>query len=507
MAGWRGDRLPAVVPDRAGAQHRVELGLAGARDAGRVEAVAHRDALDGDLRHALDRLGLLDAEAVQQRGDDVDGVVVLVADLAARAHAGGPGDDARVGGAAVERVALPHLERGVERHRPPGRVVVVGLGAAQLVQHGQVGGQVVRDAVHELALVDRAVRAALAAGPVVRHDHHDRVLQLVDLLHVVQQPADLVVRVGQEAGVDLGHPREQPLLVVGQAVPRLGVVQCRERLSARSGAGLRRADGVHRRQLGALRHQAHLLLPGQDLLPGGLVAGVEPAAVAVGPFPGHVVRGVRRSGRVIQEERPVRGDGLHVVDVLDGAVGEVHREVVALLRRTGLVDRVVVVDQVRIPLVGLRAEETVEAVEAAPERPAASGRGEVHLVLGGQVPLSDGGGAEALVDQHLSHRGALGRNVPVGIREADGRLGDAGHPVRGVVAAGQQARPGRRAQGSRVPLGVAQTRRRDPVDVRGVDQTAITTETGEAHVVQHDVEHVRRSRRRLRLLVRRPVRH
>ena len=86
-----------------------------------------------------------------------------MADLASGLGAGRPGDDARVGGPAVELVALPHLERGVEGHGPPGRVVVVGAGSAQLVDLGQVLGQVIGDAVGELHLVDRAVGAALAA--------------------------------------------------------------------------------------------------------------------------------------------------------------------------------------------------------------------------------------------------------------------------------------------------------------------------------------------------------
>src|ERR1035437_4369912 len=49
-----------------------------------------------------------------------------------------------------ELVALPHLERRVERHRPAVGVVVVGLRPAEVVEHGEVGSHVVRDSVHEL---------------------------------------------------------------------------------------------------------------------------------------------------------------------------------------------------------------------------------------------------------------------------------------------------------------------------------------------------------------------
>ena len=150
----RGDCLPAVVPDAARSEHRVELRVLGGGNGGGVEAVAHAHALDRVLGAALHRVGEFDAQAVQERRHQVDGVVVLVPGFAAGRDAVRPGDDAGVAGAAVERVALPHLERGVEGHRPAVRVVVVGLGAAQFVQHGQVLGQVVRDAVGDLVLVD-----------------------------------------------------------------------------------------------------------------------------------------------------------------------------------------------------------------------------------------------------------------------------------------------------------------------------------------------------------------
>jgi hypothetical protein len=50
-------------------------------------------------------------------------------------------------------------------------------------------------------------------------------------------------------------------------------------------------------------------------------------------------------------------------DQLDRLVGQVLAEVVALLGLARLADRGVVLGQVRIPLVGLTAEEPVEAFE------------------------------------------------------------------------------------------------------------------------------------------------
>ena len=60
-------------------------------------------------------------------------------------------------------------------------------------------------------------------------------------------------------------------------------------------------------------------------------------------------------------------------DHRDGLVGQVLGEVIALLRGVRLFDVVVVLDQVGIPLVGLAAEEAVEAVEALLQRPLLAG--------------------------------------------------------------------------------------------------------------------------------------
>ena len=239
-------------------------------------------------------------------------MAVLLADLAPRLDARRPRDDARVRGPAVELVALPHLERRVERHRPAGRVVVVGPRAAELVDHREVLLEVVGDAVGELHLVDRAVRAALAAGAVVGDDDDHRVLELFARLEVVEQPADVVVGVREEAGVDLGHAAEQPLLVVVQRIPRARVVELGERLALGARARLGRPDRVDRRQLGVLRDDPQLLLAGEDLLADRLVAHVEAALELVDPLLRRVMRRVAGARRVVQEERLLRRDRLGV---------------------------------------------------------------------------------------------------------------------------------------------------------------------------------------------------
>src|SRR3954463_9758427 len=125
--------LPAILPDAAGTEHGVVLDPLLCRSVGGIEAVAHRHAGQRHLIDTIERPGKFETAAIQNRGNDVGGVVVLVAYLASGLHAPRPGDDQRITGATRVGVALEHLEWRRERHGPAGRVMLVGVGAAQLV--------------------------------------------------------------------------------------------------------------------------------------------------------------------------------------------------------------------------------------------------------------------------------------------------------------------------------------------------------------------------------------
>ena len=85
-----GDHLPALAPQPSGAQHLVALDLLGRGGVGLVEAVAHRHPGQRGLLVAEHVVGELDPTALQDGGDDVDRVVVLVAHLTAGADVGRP---------------------------------------------------------------------------------------------------------------------------------------------------------------------------------------------------------------------------------------------------------------------------------------------------------------------------------------------------------------------------------------------------------------------------------
>src|SRR6185436_13481122 len=95
----------------------------------------------------------------------------------------------------------------------------------------------------------------------------------------------------------------------------------------------------------------------------------------------------------------------------------------------------IIVDQVRVPLAGLGADEAVEALEAAAERPAPLPRRHVRLVARRKVPLPDGVRVPATFVEHLGDGAVLERNAARVAGKSRGGLGDAGHVVAGGVAA------------------------------------------------------------------------
>ena len=297
---------------------------------------------------------------------------------------------------------------------PAHGVVVVGVGPAEVVdpRGHELGGLEVAGAVEVNDLVERAVDCALGARAVVADDVVDeRVVEDVQVLEGVDQPADVVVGVLQEPGVDLHLAGQHRLELVGHVVP---------------GRDLGRAGG----QLGVGGDHPELLLAGEDLLAQRVPAGVEAALVLVRPLLGHVVRGVGGARGVVHEERLVGHERLLLADPGDGLVGHVLGEVVALrggrrrLERGGaLVDGGVV-------LVGLAADEAVEVLEARC-RSATASNGPIGLVChtGTSWHLPNWAVRVAVEPQGLGQRGGGVRAHRAVARRRGGDLGDA-HPCR-----------------------------------------------------------------------------
>ena len=289
-----------------------------------------------------------------------------------------------------------------------------------------------------------------------------------------EHPADLLVGVRQEGGEALHEALGQDPLALVEAVP------------ARDP---RRTRGEHR----ALGDDAHGELAGEGLLAPGVPALGEATLVALDPLGRRVMGRVAGPGGEVQEEGQLVVDGAQVAQELDGPVGQIGAEVVAVVDRARRAHCVVVVVERRDELVGLPAVEAVPAVEATAERPGGPRVGHVGLALGAQVPLAHRVGGVPGGPQHLGEETVLARWPPPVAGEPGGQVGHAAHAAAMVVAPREQAGPRRRAQRGGVEVGQPHALGGDAVDEGRLDVGAVAAELGEADVVEHDQHDVGRA--------------
>ena len=469
---------PALVVDAAVAEHLEVLRRPPVVGFSVVECVPHAYALDRLLRNPVHGARLGDSGCVEDGRRDVDHVVELRAHLARRVDAVRPVHDRPVAGSApMRRDLLRPLVRRVQRVRPADGVVVVRLGRAEVLDPGdhELGRLEPGRAVQDDELVEAAVRRAFRRGAVVADDVVDeRVLEDPEVAERIDQPADVVVGVLEEPGVDLHLPCEHGLQVVRHVLP---------------GGDLRGTI----RELRVGRNHAQFLLARKRPLAERIPAVVELALVFVRPLRCHVVRGVRGAGREVDEERLVGHERLLLADPVDRLVGHVLGEVVALLRRLLLLHgHGVAVDRRRV-LVRLSADEAVEVVEARSGRPRVERSHRARLPDGDLVTLPELRGRVAVEPQRLRERRArLGADrVVAGSRGRD--LRDAAHADRVVVPAREQRLPRRRAERRRMEAVELEAVRCEPLGSRRRARPAERARRREADVVEEDDEDVRRA--------------
>ena len=171
-----------------------------------------------------------------------------------------------------------------------GQRTAEGLEAAEFIE----GLDLLRDGVGNLILREQFADGTVltfGGGTVVAPDvEDDGVVALAGLVEVIDQLADLRIRVFAEAGVDFHQAQLKGALGFGNAVPR-------------------RHGRVARGQFGVGRNPAELFLAGEDFFAELVPALVELAFVFVGPFLEDMVRTMDAAGRPIHEERFVRREG------------------------------------------------------------------------------------------------------------------------------------------------------------------------------------------------------
>ena len=213
---------------------------------------------------------------------------------------------------------------------------------------------------------------------VVGQKQDNGVVQLFRRLQVREKLTKLRVGVLEETGERLLQRHREVAGVLGHVVPGLDA-------------------SVARGQLGAIRDDAHFLLPSKPLVANRVPADIEIASISVDVLLGRLVRRVRRAEREVEEERLAGVDRLMVAEKSDSMVDQVLGQVVALFRTPRRVDQVVVVDEFGIELIGLAREEAVVAIKSPLERPVMERSGLTHRVDRAEVPLANGEGRVVLV--------------------------------------------------------------------------------------------------------------
>ena len=168
-------------------------------------------------------------------------------------------------------------------------------------------------------------------------------------------------------------------------------------------------------------------------------------------------------------------------------------------------DEPVVLDEVRIPVVGLAAEESVEAVEALLEGPLRSAAAARDVLRRHVVILAEPVGAVPVVLQHLPDRRTLGRKTTRGAGKAVGAFHDGCAAIHVVIAPGEEGRTRRRAERRGVPLRVRQPVVGELLERRHVDASAEWRPGREPGVVVENDQDIRRAFGRTRQFVGRPV--
>ena len=191
----------------------------------------------------------------------------------------------------------------------------------------------------------------------------------------------------------------------------------------------------------------------------------------------------------VEEEGPVGIGGHQLPQPLAGLIHDVFRQVIAL--PPGRLDPLVARDQFRVPLVRLARHKAVEAVETPLQGPVVVGAGGTGLVDGPQVPLARSKRLVSVRTQHLRQVGRLAGSESPGVGKAIDHLRHPAHADAVMVAAGEQAGPGRRAERGYVEVRVAQPVGRQTVEGRRFDIGAVATEVRVAHVVEDDYYDVR----------------
>ena len=222
-----------------------------------------------------------------------------------------------------------------------------------------------------------------------------------------------------------------------------------------------------------------------------------------------MVRGVAAPGGEVDAERlagVLPPDPVQPLDGLIGhGIGQVVRVFLVVETRRGA-DDLLVFGQAGVPLPRIPAQEAVEVVKSPAVRPPPERPGRALLAVGGQVPLAERRGAVPVLRQDPRPRRAITRNRRRVTGEPAGELTNRAEADRMVIPAGQQRRPGRRAQRGDMEPVVPQPPVSHPRVIRGVDRPAERAGVAEPGIIDQHQQDIRGSLRGLGMPDQVPVR-
>ena len=338
---------------------------------------------------------------------------------------------------------------------------------ANVVETGDRGIDIFGNAVEPFHLVEDALRPAFLAGAIVGEQNEERVVPAADFLQEGDQAADLMIGVFEHGGEGFLQPRGKGLFI-------------RRKLFPRTNAGIARGER------GVRRDDAHLLLAGKPFFALDIPAGIEAAAIFIEIALRRLMRGVHGAEGRVEKEGALGDQRNDVADHAGRTVDDVFGDVIAVLDAGRYADEMIVMRQLGVELVGLALQETVIAVETLLQRPIGEGAGGGTFAHRREMPFAGGEGRIALVAQNLRERRGAFRDRAAHVGKAGVEIRNAAHADRVMVAAGEQAGAGRRAERGGVEAGEARARGGQRVDVGSRHGRAIAAEMRKAGVVEYD---------------------
>ena len=316
----------------------------------------------------------------------------------------------------------------------------------------------------------------LGGSAIVADDHIDQgVVENAEIFQCFEYPPYVKIRVLQEAGIDLHFASQYRLHFGIDFIPRL------------NSAG-------PPRQIRIPRNNAHLFLPGEDLLAQLVPPLIELAPVTFRPFFGHVMRSVTGSWSKVRKEGFIRHQRFLLPDPGDRLVGHVFGEVIALFRGFWRLNGRGAFVDCGIVLVGFAADKAVEVFKAAATcGPLVEGAHWAGLPCRHFVALAElRCGVTVQLEGHRQRGFVLRQNRVIAGRGA-GNFSNAAHPNRMMITAREQRLPGGRAERGGVEAVVPESACGQHLEAGRLAWSAESARGAETNIIEKNNEYIGRA--------------